>query len=337
MTAPQRPAPLVRSGLAPLFALALPLVSLVSLGLSGCKACSKDKEAAEPEVQPGADDPTARPAARAGQWYAGSAKKLDKQIGDLIGATGAKPEGKAFAVLTPHGGVKHSGPTAAEVWARVEAPPVVVVIAPNHFKEGERLAIWTEGPWLVPGHALAVDADLTAKARVHMPQLVPDRAAFSHHEVELQMPYLQYVRPDVRMVLISLRDNEKQHFLGTSKEEIQALGAGLAAFLQQLEAEGVDFTLVITTDLVHYVPVEQSDEQDTKLMQYITTYDVDGLFDYVKADKVSICGELPAAVGMTALKQLGKPPLQWQTRGNNLKQSKKPEAVVGYPGGILWR
>ena len=311
--------------------------ALVALGWAGCKACSKDEAAAEPEVQPGADDPTARKAVRAGQWYAGTAKKLDKQIGAMMKATGAKPEGKAFAVLTPHGGVKHSGPTAAEVWSRIEAPPVVIVLAPNHFKDGERLAIWTEGPWLVPGHALAVDAGLTAKARAHMPQLVPDRAAFSHHETELQMPFLQFVRPDVRMVLITLRDNEKQHFQGTSKEEIQALGEGLAAFLRELEADGVDFTLVITTDLVHYVPVEQSDTQDTALMQRITSYDVDGLWDYVKADKVSICGEFPAAVGMTALKALGKPPMQWQTRGNNLKQSKKPEAVVGYPGGILWR
>ncbi len=340
--------PLRPSGAPTLRGVGLLAGVVLAIGLVGCGGealVPGDKEAGGQETpkekkikgpQVGEDIPGARPAGRAGEWYAGDPEKLDAQIEGFIQTSGAKVEGKPRAVLTPHGGVKHSGLMAGEVWARVEVPPVVVVLSPNHFPDGARLAIWTEGPWLVPGHALNVDPELTALARKHMPQLVPDRAAFSHHETEMQMPFLQYKRPDVRLVLITLRDSEKSHFQGTTRAEIDTLGAGLAAFLQELEATGVDHMLLLTTDLAHYVPLAQEQAEDGQLMSYITQYDVDGLYNYVTQEKVSICGEFPAAVAMTALKTLGRPPMQWHKWGNNFHTSKKTDRLVGYPGGILW-
>ena len=103
------------------------------------------------------------------------------------------------------------------------------------------------------------------------------------------------------------------------------------------EASDVYQRQVLTTDLVPYVPLAQSDEQDTELMRLITSYDVDGLRSYVTKQRVSICGEVPVAVGMTALAALGKPAFGWQTRSNSLHHAQDPEAVVGYPGGVIWR
>jgi AmmeMemoRadiSam system protein B len=321
----------------------LPFSLLLCTALAACSGGSseekkeKGKKAEEKFEQPGADDPLARKWVRAGEWYAGSPQKLDQQVEKMITEAGVKVEGKPYALLTPHGGIKHSGPTAAQVWGRVEVAPVLVILAPNHFPEGKRLAIWPEGPWLVPGHALATDKALAELARKHMPMLEPDREAFSHHEMEMQMPFVQHKRPDARMVLISIRDNEKRHSAGMSREEVEAMGKGLAAYLRELEATGTDFTFVMTTDLVHYLPEALALEQDTRAMSYITSYDVAGLLDYVQNEKITICGELVMAVGMTALKELGKPPMQWSTRGDNLHSSQKPDKVVGYPGGILWR
>lgn len=319
------------------------LLGLLALACGDLRPQSSAKRAAKEvayAVEPGQPTPPggldARAPGRAGTWYAGTPTALDAQIDALMASTGASPGGQARVLLTPHGGLKYSGRAAAEVWARAEVAPVVIILAPNHFKEGERLAIWTEGPWMVPGHALQVDAALTARARAHMPQLVPDRAAFSHHEMELQMPFLQRKRPDARMVLISIRDSEKHHF-PLPAAEVQRLGEGLAAFLKELEAEGTPTTLVLTTDLVHYVPLAQSDEQDAELMRLITSYDIEGLRRYVTKERVSICGEVPVAVGMTALAALGKPTFDWQSRSNSLHYAQDPESVVGYPGGVIWR
>ncbi len=287
--------------------------------------------------QPGADDPDARHPVRAGRWYAETPSAVDKRVDGLLEKTGATVEGTPYAMLTPHAGIAWSGPIAAEVWARVDLPQTVVILAPNHWDQGERLAIWPSGPWLVPGHALATDDDLTARAQHWMPSLVPDREAFAHHEVEMQLPFLQRVRPDAQLVTMAFRDDEKSEFAHVSRDEIDELGHGLAAFLRELEDQGREAVLLFTVDLVHYQSVEVSDRHDPALLAYIQSYDVDGLEAYVTEHEVTTCGEVPAAIAMTALAELGKPPLSWATRGNSLHKGDDPDSVVGYPGGILWR
>ena len=91
-------------------------------------------------------------------------------------------EGKPYAIITPHAGIKYSGPTAAKVWSRIDVPEVVIIVAPNHYSDGERLAIWPEGSWIIPGHAFKTDSELTMRAWKAMPRLKPSRAAFAHHE-----------------------------------------------------------------------------------------------------------------------------------------------------------
>ncbi len=312
-------------------------------------ACSRDQQAevpwpAPPDPrysrddlpQPGADHPDARHPVKAGRWYAETPSAVDKRVDGLLAATGASPEGTPYALLTPHAGIAHSGPTAAEVWARVLLPQTVIVLAPNHWDQGERLAIWPGGPWLVPGHALATDAELTTRAQHWMPALVPDREAFAHHEVEMQLPFLQWARPDVQLVTMAFRDDETSEFAHVTREEIDALGQGLAGLLRELDEEGREVTLLFTVDLVHYQPLAVSDEHDPRVLELIAAYDVDGLVDYVTRHEVTTCGEVPAAIAMTALATLGRPPLSWTTRGTNHHRTRDDDRVVGYPGGILW-
>ncbi len=283
------------------------------------------------------DQPDGRSWTKAGSWYPSDPTKLSARVKRLLDNTDAKVEGKAYALLTPHAGLEYSGPTAAEVWARADVGEVVIILAPNHFREGARMAIWDGGPWHIPGHAFATDKDLTARALHHMPALTPSRRAFMHHEVEMQLPFLAERRPDARLVVIGLKDNEKGHFRGVSPAAISNLGDGLAAFLQELEDAGTDFTLVITVDLTHYQPLAVAEEHDPVVLEAIQNYDVDKIYSYVKSEKVTTCAEFPAAVGMHALAKLGKKPMQWTTLGSNLHKSKDPESVVGYPGGVLWK
>ena len=287
--------------------------------------------------QPGADDPDARHPVRAGRWYAETPSAVDKRVDGLLEKTGASVEGTPYALLTPHAGIAYSGYVAAEVWARVALPDTLIVLAPNHWDEGERLAIWPKGPWLVPGHALQTDDELTARAQHWMPALVPDREAFAHHEVELQLPFIQRARPDVRLVTMAFRDDEESELAHVSTQEIDELGKGLAGFLRELEDQGREVALLFTVDLVHYQPVEVSDRHDPAMLELIAAYDVEGLIDYVTTNEVTTCGQVPAAIAMTALRELGREPLDWTTRGSSLHKGRDRGSVVGYAGGILWR
>src|SRR5688572_16157214 len=138
-------------------------------GDGGEAEMATDSEAEMPFVQPGLDDPTARQMTKAGSWYPEDHEELDADVMSLVDAIGASEVRPAFAMLTPHASLKFSGPTAAEAFARVQIPDRVIVLAPDHWGEGAPAAIWNEGPWLVPGHAIAIDQELVAEVWEALP------------------------------------------------------------------------------------------------------------------------------------------------------------------------
>lgn len=311
---------------------------ILALGLlaDGCAAPTHAGDTAAPFVQPGLDDPTARPWTKAGAWYPDDRFELDIEVGALIAAAQATPR-PARAILTPHAGLAYSGAMAGAAWARVQPPRTMVVLGPNHYPDGVDAGLWTDGPWLVPGHALAIHPELSARLLELDGQLEPDRDAFAHHEVEMNLPFIQFVRPDAELVISGWRDNQDWDFRDFDLDQIEAAGRAIATLIDQREAAGDEVLLVITVDLVHYVPLTQSDREDPILLDHIATLDVEGLYEDVRADGLSICGEVPAAIGMVALRELGVPGFDWTARGTSFDRSGDASAVVGYPAGVVYR
>lgn len=312
------------------------LVGALVLG-GGCGAGKEAGDTGGPFVQPGLDDPTARRWTRAGEWYPEDPRALDREVQRHVDAVGPVERRPARALLTPHAALAYSGPVAAEAWARITPPDTVVVLAPNHFDDGVDEAIWTEGPWLVPGHALAIDAALTARIQELDPGLVSDREAFAHHEVEMNLPFLQWANPDMELVVIGLRDNQDWDFRGFGLDRVRALGSAVATAIAEREAAGDEVLLVITTDFSHYEPLVDVEAKDPVLMEHVATLDEDGLYEDVLDQGLTICGEVPAAVGMVALQQLGETGFDFTVLGSSYTRAQDPSYVIGYPAGVIYR
>ena len=286
--------------------------------------------------QPGARDETARRWELAGDWYPASPGDLDDAVGDLLDAVDAEPR-PALAVLTPHASLPVSGPTAAEVFARIELADRIILLSPDHWGDGEPAAIWTDGPWLVPGHAIEIDHDLVAELRDALPDVAPDRTAFGNHEEEMQLPFLQYLHPDATIAPIALFDNSRRHFQGWEIERIQAWGDAIAGVVAAHREAGEDVTLLVTTDLTHHEVLEIGDEQDAALMSRIGALDVEGLFGDVTDGQISICGEIPTAILMAALRALGRDSIEVIGRGSSYLHNGDEDDVIGYPAAAAWR
>ena len=287
-------------------------------------------------VQPGLDDPTARQWTLAGEWYPEDPLELDEDVAGRIARADATAR-PVRALITPHAGIAYSGDMAARAWARADVPRTVVILGPNHYADGEEAAIWTEGPWLVPGHAIAIDDALTARLQELDPSLISDRAAFGHHEIEMNLPFLQLVRPDARMVVAAWRDNQDWDFRDFDLDQIEASGRAVAQLISEAEADGTEVLLVLTVDLVHYVSLAQAEEEDPILLEHIETLDVEGLYEDVQEQGLSICAEVSTAVGMVALRELGVDRFDWLDRTTSYDRSGDPDWVVGYPAGVVYR
>ncbi len=287
--------------------------------------------------QPGTDQPGGRSWTKAGQWYSDNPFKLRTYIEGLLEDTGASVQGRGQLLYTPHAGMKFSGPTAAEAWARVEVPDLVIVLSPDHSRTGPKFSIWDDGPWHLPGAAFPTDAAAVARAKELMPGLEPSRVAFRDHEAELNLPFLIVKNPNARLVMISMHDDDSLVFPRTSAEEVEALGKGLAALVKELEDGGQEVLVVATTDLVHYRPPEEVDEWDPQFLEKAAAWDVEGLRSLVEDNRLTTCGEVPVSVAMVAMRELGRPQMTWTTRSHSGVTGKKKDKVVGYGGGALWK
>lgn len=313
-------------------------VPLVFAAALGCAApAAPDPAAPDSGTAPDwLNDPTARQPTKAGEWYPADPRELDALVAGLVEPVSSTKR-PARALLTPHAGIRFSGPIAGQAWGRVEVPEVLIVLGPNHYEEGVDRALWVDGPWIVPGHGLAVHAEGTEALAEALPDLQGDREAFGHHEIELNLPFLQYVRPDVQMVVAAWRDNQAWHVRDITDDEIESAGLAVASVVRDLEAQGEEVGLLLTSDLVHYLDLEETNRQDALLLEPIEQMDPWTLLDRVRDQRLSMCGEVPVAIGMVALLELGYDRFDVLTRTTSHDASGNADRVVGYPAGVVYR
>jgi MEMO1 family protein len=288
------------------------------------------------------DDPDARQPQRAGRYYPDEPAEMHGKVRQLLAAVQNPGAPRSAAgILVPHASLKASGFIAAEVYARVEIPDHVILIAPNHPGVGEPVAIWQGGPWYAPGVTFQYRNDLAMRlVELLEGDISVDREAFEaerSHPPEMQLPFLAELNRDVHLVSVLYYDNSDVFFRNFDIDRIEAHGKAIAALVMEMEARGESVLVLATTDLVHHVPVSQARDQDPRVMEHVVDLDLQGMYDYINEDQVSTCGEIPTGVFMVAMRELGYTEADLIALGNSFTTFGNADDVVGYPGVAVWK
>lgn len=215
--------------------------------------------------------------------------------------TGRKIKG----VVAPHAGFVYSGPVAAHSYGAIAEdgfPETFVIIGPNHSGIGKGVALTTE-TFKTPMGDVPVDqglADVIEKG-----VLKNDKLAHRHeHSLEVQLPFLQFIKKDFQIVPITMADQSFK----SSKELGEILGSACA---------GRDVVVVASTDFTHcgymysqFIPTgqtagEYAKKKDEKAIAHILDMDPQGLVNTVKKNKITMCGYGCVAAMMYAAKAMG--------------------------------
>jgi hypothetical protein len=146
----------------------------------------------------------------AGQFYPGKASELSQVLRDFL-AAGEKTR-PAHMIVSPHAGYVYSGKVAGKVISSVKIPRKVVVVGPNHRGMGSPAAIMSHGAWETPLGLVKLDEDFGAILKSHCPLLREDETAHAmEHSLEVQVPFLQYLRDDLLLTPICLSILEWNH------------------------------------------------------------------------------------------------------------------------------
>ncbi|MBP7149210.1 MAG: AmmeMemoRadiSam system protein B [Acidobacteria bacterium] len=234
-----------------------------------------------------------RSPAVAGAFYPASAQRLSETVAGLLAP--AVERVPALGVMVPHAGYVYSGGCAGATFARVEVPGRVILLGPNHTGRGVSLAAAAEDAWLTPLGKAAIDRELlddlvAAGAGVQ----VDSRAHGGEHSLEVEVPFLLALRPQVRLAPV---------VVGThARGALAALGRALAEVARRCEPRPL---IVVSSDMTHYEPADTARAKDERALARLAALDPEGLLDVVTAERITMCGVAPAVAALFALRELG--------------------------------
>ena len=271
----------------------------------------------------GAED-DARPAAVAGAFYPSNPREVQHALDGLFASVPPSPSPQPWAgALAPHAGWVYSGKLAAAVFSRIAIPDCAIILCPKHRAPGARWAVAPHRRWLFPGGELASDPDLAARLADGVEGLELDAEAHrQEHAIEVQLPLLARLAPQVRVVGITVGD--------ASLPELLRFGVAMAVVLRDMLQRPL---LVISSDMNHFADVAATRCLDGLALNAIATRDPESVYETVRQNRISMCGMAPCVVAMEALRWLGcLNRCESVGRATSADAGGPADRVVGYAG-----
>ncbi len=277
-----------------------------------------------------------RRAAVAGSWYPGTAAAIAEEVDRYLEAAGpVSVPGRLVGLVSPHAGLRYSGPVAAHGYALLRALAVEPAV-------GRRPGL--TAVLVGPSHRAAFDGVAAARARrvgdalgrapideeLSQALLDADPVVFEdpdvhrdEHSLEMQMPFLQRLVPGLRIVPLLMGSQ--------SREEVDALATALAKALAGHEA-----LLVASSDLSHYQPAAVANRADAAVVDEVGRFDEEALMTRLETRHNVACGGGPVVAVMKAARALGADRATVLKYGDSGDVGERDKShVVGYLSAAL--
>ncbi len=264
-----------------------------------------------------------REPAVAGKFYPANPRALMSDVESYLSP--ARERVPAIGCIAPHAGYIYSGRVAGAVFSAVDIPSRCVVLCPNHTGRGHPLAVMSQGTWRTPLGEVALDSELAKGLLQAFPALTEDSEAHRfEHAIEVELPFLQAVRPGVQIVPIAV---------GTTRWLLlEQLGQAIASVL---EAFQFPVLMVASSDMNHYEDDDTTRIKDHKAIKKILSLEPHALYETVINESISMCGFGPAVAMLIAAKQLGATEARLVEYATSADTSGDKEMCVGYAGIVV--
>jgi len=265
----------------------------------------------------------------AGQFYSDDKSKLMDEIRSCFTSpigpgSSEKPastgERSIIGALSPHAGYMFSGPVAAHLyrtlWAQ-EPPSTVVILGPNHTGYGAGVAVTCED-FLTPLGIARADKEFVEKITSDL--IIDDPTAHAYeHSLEVQIPFMQYIGWNAKIVPICIGVHEYDVFVEVGKRLNKAI------------AGRNDVLIIASSDMSHYVPAKVAKELDGKAIDCILAMNSRKLYDTIFSKNITMCGFGPAIIMLESVKGSKATLLKYATSGDVHPM----RDVVGYASIVI--
>jgi AmmeMemoRadiSam system protein B len=245
-----------------------------------------------------------RPAAVAGRFYPRDEGECRGILEAFFQAVSAPA---ALGGIVPHAGWIFSGSTAALTIAGLAAarPETVIIFGAVHGPDRNVASVFARGGWQTPVGVLQVDEGLASRL-IRSGAAVDDASPHKYeHSIEVQLPLLKHVLPDVRIVPVGVRPGSEAAEVGRRCAREAVASGRRVAFLG-------------STDLTHYGPAFgfephgrgragirwAKEVNDRRFIALIQAMDADAVVPEAEVNR-NACGAGAVAATIAAMAELG--------------------------------
>ncbi|HSQ34493.1 MAG TPA: AmmeMemoRadiSam system protein B, partial [Candidatus Binatia bacterium] len=153
---------------------------------------------------------------------------------------------------------------------------------------------------------------------------IDSEAGRLEHSLEVQVPFIQYIRPDARILPVTVSAYRLTDLL--------AAGRAIAGLFKAND----DLMMVASSDMSHYIPAARARELDGKAIERMLQLDAAGLQRTVAENRISMCGVAPAVIMLAAAREAGARSAELVCYTNSGDVSGDFQEVVGYASLIVY-
>ena len=233
----------------------------------------------------------------AGTFYPDDPGQLSTMIGGFLEkANPQSPNGRIFALISPHAGYGFSGAVAAFGYKLIKDKPykTVIVLGTSHHYPFNGASVYPRGLFKTPLGLIEVDNEFSAKLLGRDPEIVFAPEAFKEeHSVEVELPFLQKTLVDFKIVPIVFGDCT----LVTCKK--------IAGLLKEAIGERKDILVIASSDMYHGYDYDEADAVDNFTLKAIKDMDSEALYYGLREGKMQACGGFGVVTALILAKDLG--------------------------------
>jgi MEMO1 family protein len=188
--------------------------------------------------------------------------------------------------IVPHGSYHYSGYISSFVYYLIGFTECnsFIILSPDHNGTSPGISTMAKGYWKTPLGRISIDEDLGFELLNN----IYNNSDFIHvdpfsldidHAIETQLPFLQYVkRTDFKFIPILQRKQDKLSSIR------------LAEILYKAINKEEKVTLIVTSNLSHYLGYDECYKKDNNLISDVLSLNIDSFYKTYEENFMSVCG-----------------------------------------------
>jgi AmmeMemoRadiSam system protein B len=271
-----------------------------------------------------------RKPAVAGSFYPADSDKLHKSVSSYLADAGKISDEfnnhRLLGIISPHAGYIYSGSVAAYGYNYLakEDFQSYIVLAPSHRVRFKGASIMPKGVYKTPLGDAEIDYDLSERLEKRDYFGLIKEAHDMEHSLEVQLPFLQIIKPDAKIVPI---------VIGTTDIDIcRIIGETIA---EEINSTNKEYGIIISTDLSHYHTYNEAVKIDTGFINALESFEEKNIKENLSSGKGEACGEGAVLAGISLSKKIGAKKLKVIKYANSGDTAGPKDQVVGYLSALI--